>query len=568
MEVYSTDPDYVYQYKAYMWKKNGFMLDLGGLPGETSHYARAVNDCGQIVGNSITSTLSGGSAWIWENGGPLQNLNKLVLSNIGWHLSYPTAINNKGQILGQASDGWNWTAFVLTPTLPQCNATLAYDPTPADGATGTRINLTLTWRSGNGAVEHDVYFGTNANAVADANHSSPEFKGTTSNANYNPGALSYNTWYYWRIDEIGGTCSREGEVWSFMTGGTTPVAEFFGSPTSGISPLIVNFRDTSQGGSITAWNWNFGDSSSSTTQNPAHTYNSAGIYTVALTATGPGGNNTKTKTNYINVIPPPPNANFTASQTVGYAPLNINFTDQSTGIVTAWSWTFGDGGSSTAQNPTHIYNNAGTYTVSLTVSNGGGSDNETKTNYITVYPEPSGFTDDFNRADSTTLGNGWTEVQGDLKILSNEVRNEAIKIYHMAVQISLSGTYQDVACDFAKITSTACRFGVVLRYQDSQNYYWIYRSCGGTSALRISKVVNGTETVLTSVSQSSPGNNVWFEVEGIADGTTLKLKLNGVEKLSITDTTFSSGSCGILFGPTSNTDSHRADNFTATIGSL
>jgi len=388
MEVNSTDPDYVYQYKAYMWKKNGFVLDLGGLPGETSHYAKAVNNCGQIVGNSITSTLSGGSAWIWENGGPPQNLNKLVLPNIGWHLSYPNAINDNGQILGQASDGWNWTAFVLTPTLPQCNATLAYDPTPADGATGTRISLTLTWRSGNGATQHDVYFGTNANAVADANHSSPEFKGTTSIAGFNPGALSYNTSYYWRIDEIGGTCSRKGETWSFMTGGTTPVADFTGSPTSGTSPLIVNFRDTSQGGTITAWSWNFGDSGTSNLENPTHAYTSAGTFTVSLTATGPGGSNTKTKTNYITTAPAAPVANFFGLPTSGPAPLTVNFTDKTTGAVTGWSWNFGEVGGSNAQNPSHVYNSNGTYTVELIVSNAGGSDELTKTSYITVTSPP------------------------------------------------------------------------------------------------------------------------------------------------------------------------------------
>jgi PKD repeat protein len=84
--------------------------------------------------------------------------------------------------------------------------------------------------------------------------------------------------------------------------------------------------------------------------------------------------------------PPPPVAQFSGSPTSGTAPLTVNFTDQSTGSITSWSWTFGDGGTSTAQNPSHQYTSAGTYTVSLTVTGPGGSDGETKNNYITVNP--------------------------------------------------------------------------------------------------------------------------------------------------------------------------------------
>ncbi|NIM17128.1 MAG: PKD domain-containing protein [Candidatus Aminicenantes bacterium] len=79
-----------------------------------------------------------------------------------------------------------------------------------------------------------------------------------------------------------------------------------------------------------------------------------------------------------------PIAAFTGSPTTGPAPLTVNFTDQSTNNPTSWSWNFGDGGTSTAQNPSHTYTTPGTYTVTLTVTNSGGSDNEIKTNYITV----------------------------------------------------------------------------------------------------------------------------------------------------------------------------------------
>jgi PKD repeat protein len=82
--------------------------------------------------------------------------------------------------------------------------------------------------------------------------------------------------------------------------------------------------------------------------------------------------------------PVPPVADFSGSPTSGVAPLTVNFTDLSTGSPTSWSWDFGDGGTSFDQHPTYIYNDTGTYAVSLTASNAYGSDNETKVDYITV----------------------------------------------------------------------------------------------------------------------------------------------------------------------------------------
>ena len=86
--------------------------------------------------------------------------------------------------------------------------------------------------------------------------------------------------------------------------------------------------------------------------------------------------------------PAAPTANFTASATSGVAPLNVQFTDTSTGSPTSWAWTFGDGGTSTARNPSHQFADAGTYTVTLTATNSLGSDAETKTNLITVTEPP------------------------------------------------------------------------------------------------------------------------------------------------------------------------------------
>jgi len=167
----------------------------------------------------------------------------------------------------------------------------------------------------------------------------------------------------------------------YITVNEGPTAYFTGTPTSGEIPLTVTFTDGSTG--ATSWSWDFGDGGTSTAQSPSYTYNSAGTYTVALTATNSCGSDSYTRTDYITVTCTAPTASFVGSPTSGDYPLTVSFTDQSSN-ATSWSWDFGDGGTSTAQNPSHEYTAAGTYTVTQTVSNSCGSDQMVRTDYITV----------------------------------------------------------------------------------------------------------------------------------------------------------------------------------------
>lgn len=158
-------------------------------------------------------------------------------------------------------------------------------------------------------------------------------------------------------------------------------AGFTASPTFGSPPLAVQFADESLG-DITGWEWDFGDGGTSTEQSPLHTYSSVGEYTVSVTVTGPDGSDTETKTSYIEVgeiI-----AGFTASPTSGSRPLQVQFTDESTGDIAGWEWDFGDGVTGTEQSPSHTYDAVGEYTVSLEVTGPAGSDTETKDNYVDV----------------------------------------------------------------------------------------------------------------------------------------------------------------------------------------
>ncbi|MCA1572327.1 MAG: PKD domain-containing protein [Chloroflexi bacterium] len=169
-----------------------------------------------------------------------------------------------------------------------------------------------------------------------------------------------------------------------VTPPSPPSASFTGTPTSGTAPFDVVFTDASTG-SPTSWLWDFGDGTSSTEQHPAHTYTSAGTYTVALTVRNATASDTLAQTEYITVSPEsPPTASFTGTPTSGAGPLEVTFADTSTGEPTSWAWDLGDGTTSTDRNPSHTYTAAGTYTVALTVTNDGGSDTRTRTDYITV----------------------------------------------------------------------------------------------------------------------------------------------------------------------------------------
>jgi PKD repeat protein len=184
-----------------------------------------------------------------------------------------------------------------------------------------------------------------------------------------------------------------------------PVAAFVGSPLSGEIPLTVDFTDQSTE-APTSWLWDFGDGNTSTLQNPSHTYTVAGDYTVTLTATNAFGFDDEVKLNYIAATAPPQNppvAAFVGAPTSGYAPLTVNFTDQSTENPTSWLWNFGDGNTSTAQNPSHVYADLGTYTVTLTATNAYGSDGETKVDYIAVADQPP-FEQVFALSDIPVLG--------------------------------------------------------------------------------------------------------------------------------------------------------------------
>jgi len=183
-------------------------------------------------------------------------------------------------------------------------------------------------------------------------------------------SLSANNHLLYSLEQIEG---------STIPANTPPTANFSQSCT-GLSCTFTD-QSTDANGTITAWLWNFGNGVTSTVKNPTYSYPSAGTYSVSLRATdNDGAMTTVTKT--VTVSAPantPPTANFSQSCTG----LSCTFTDQSTdanGTITAWLWNFGNGVTSAVKNPTYSYPSAGTYTVSLRVTdNAGASTTASKT---------------------------------------------------------------------------------------------------------------------------------------------------------------------------------------------
>jgi PKD repeat protein len=166
----------------------------------------------------------------------------------------------------------------------------------------------------------------------------------------------------------------------FWAQGATPLsASTTASPTSGNAPLNVSFTGSATGGTAPyTYSWNFGDgSAASTTQNPSHSYGTAGTYTATLTVTdaaSPAHTATSTQTVTVSNGTSPLSASASGNPTSGQIPLTTNFTGSAAGGTPpySYSWNFGDSGSSsntsTAQNPSHTYNNTGTFTATLTVT--------------------------------------------------------------------------------------------------------------------------------------------------------------------------------------------------------
>ena len=181
---------------------------------------------------------------------------------------------------------------------------------------------------------------------------------------FTDGTLSASGTYEYMVKAVKLKVNASGSFYNESLGNTDSTVFIYcaagiASFSYSTSDLIVSFSDSSL--NADDWNWDFGDSDTDTTQSPSHIYNSPGTYAVCLVITNACTIDTFCTT--ITVCSP-----LSASFTSLAAELTVSFSDSSTN-ATNWNWDFGDSSTDTVQNPVHIYNSSGTYTVCLVVNN-------------------------------------------------------------------------------------------------------------------------------------------------------------------------------------------------------
>ncbi|MEZ4922088.1 MAG: PKD domain-containing protein [Crocinitomicaceae bacterium] len=211
--------------------------------------------------------------------------------------------------------------------------------------------------------------------------------GTTDNVQ-NPGTHSFTVESTYNVQlavETNNGCQDTSVV--AVTVNPSPVADF--NFTDDCYNVAALFTDASQisSGTISTYNWDFGDGLNSNQQNPSHPYASDGQYTVTLSITSDQGcpdDTTKTITRY-----PVPAPDFTVSDVCVYDPITVTETGtiNAPDTISSWDWDFGDGLSGTGNTMNHFYNVYGTYDITLTATSEHNCINSI-THAVDIYPQP------------------------------------------------------------------------------------------------------------------------------------------------------------------------------------
>ncbi|HEV8400704.1 MAG TPA: PKD domain-containing protein, partial [Gemmatimonadales bacterium] len=262
----------------------------------------------------------------------------------GWSFSSPTTWLASSLALNPAGGTANQPPVAaFTPTCNGLSCTFTSTSSDADGTIAT-----YNWSLGDGA------------------------SATAQNPSRTYAAAGTYTVTLTVTDDQGAASAQASQDVTVGSTNQPPVANFAFT----CSALTCNFTSTSSDadGTIAAYNWNFGDGTSSTSQDPSRTYAAAGTYTVTLTVTDNlAAADTTARSVGASVPNQPPVASFTFNCPTGG--LTCNFTSTSSdpdGTISAYSWAFGDGDTSALPNPSRTYAAAGSYSVRLIVTDDGG----------------------------------------------------------------------------------------------------------------------------------------------------------------------------------------------------
>lgn len=167
-------------------------------------------------------------------------------------------------------------------------------------------------------------------------------------------------------------------------------------PQSNCAPLTWTFSSSvNSPDPVVSYLWDLGDGTTSTLPNPTNTYNT-GSYDITLIVTTLGGCKDTVFMPAGIVADDKPVANFNADPRDVCAKFDVQFNDLSTGNITRWEWDFGDGGTSTVQNPSHHYEDTGFFTIRLVVWNNNCPDTLIMADYVHISPPIASFTSSFD----------------------------------------------------------------------------------------------------------------------------------------------------------------------------
>lgn len=319
-----------------------------------------------------------------------------------------------------------------------------------------------------------------------------------------------------------------------------PIAAANATPRSGVSPLNVSFSSAGSSdpeGATLTYNWVFGDGATSTAANPSHTYTADGSYTANLTVSD-GVNSTRSADISIKVGNQAPVVAASGSPLSGPSPLTVSFSSAGSsdpeGSALTYSWVFGDGGTSTAANPSHTYQSNGVYTAKLTVSDGVKTSTSSDLTVVVSdglvgwYPFNEGtgsaVADQSGRANNAAVqGAAWTAGVG----------GNALGFTNAYVSVSVSSSL-DLSTG---MTLSAWVYPTTLGgwrdviYRGNDTYF-----LEASSPANAGPVTGGTFASGPLVGPTPLPLNKWSHIASTFDGSTLRLFVDGVQVASRAET--------------------------------
>ncbi len=439
-----------------------------GIAKDVGLVAVRVLDC---QGSGTISGVVAGVDWVTANaqkpavanmslgGGTSSTLDDAVRNSIASGVQYAIAAGN-GDFLGREQDACDGSPSRVTEAMtvsatddtdtkaswanygscvdwfsPGVSITSAWIGSDDDTNTISGTSMAAPHTAGIAALYLEANPGADAQTVRNAIYTETT-KGIVADANTADNHLTYAL-NFGGGDDGGGT-TNEPPTASFTVGCTDLSCDFDGSGSS------------DSDGSISSYDWDFGDGTTATGQTVSHTYGADGTYTVTLTVTDDAGD-TGSDAQDVSVSESTTNEAPTADFTVSTKDLTADFTDQSSdsdGTVESWSWDFGDGATSTAQNPSHTYDADGTYTVTLTVTDDAGA-TDTASQDVTVSGSSGSTNPAFDSYSVSTRTTGpwkrastsWavSDADGDLASVTSELLDSSGNVLDSA-STSVSGS--------------------------------------------------------------------------------------------------------------------------------